>query len=275
MPGSSTFDKNAPSGADRQTKRRPDADQSSDASADPGSGVSKPLPKRSYLQKMAHELKTPLSAIVAASEIMRDEQLGPIGDDRYRRYAADIHDSAKLVLAIVDRMLTQRSRDAMQQPLEFTEFDPVALLHATVSTMLPLAERSQIRLALIEPSVKVPRIIADELSMKQILINLITNSLKFTTKGGKVSATVDYDCDGAFSYVVKDTGRGMSEQEIAAALRGEEPDGKTRDGGGLGVGLPLVQKLASANGARFELLSAPDQGTQARVIFPKDRTVHV
>lgn len=276
MSASGTYDKKDSSGAARRSEAAPAADRTPGAgSASPAGEQAKPAAKRSYLQKMAHELKTPLSAIVAASEIMRDEQLGPIGDDRYRRYAADIHDSAKLVLAIVDRMMAQRGRDASPQPLEFTEFDPIGLMHATVSSMLPLAEKSQVRLALVEPPIKVPRIIADELSMKQILVNLITNSLKFTDKGGKVTATADYDADGAISIIIKDTGCGMNPEEIEAVLRGALPEGKERKGGGLGVGLPLVKKLADANGARFELSSAPQAGTQAKVIFPKDRVVHI
>jgi two-component system cell cycle sensor histidine kinase PleC len=198
MSSSSGHDNKINPGADSRAGGAPDAPRDAAAGPAANGGAGKQVARRSYLQKMAHEIKTPLSAIVAASEIMRDEQLGPIGDDRYRRYAADIHDSAKLVLAVVDRMMAQRGREPAQQPLEFTEFDPIALLHATVSTMLPLAERSHVRLAVVEPSQKAPRLIADVLSVKQILINLITNSLKFTDKGGKVTATAEYDSAGAF-----------------------------------------------------------------------------
>ncbi|MEQ8823896.1 MAG: HAMP domain-containing sensor histidine kinase [Filomicrobium sp.] len=234
-----------------------------------------PIARRSYLQKMAHELKTPLSAIVAASEIMRDEQLGPIGDERYRHYAADIHDSAKLLIAIVDRMMAQRGRDGAQKTLEFKEVEPIALLHATISSMLPLAERSGIRLSLVEPPMTMPKVIADVLTLKQILINLITNALKFTPKGGQVAATASYEGGDALSFIIKDTGCGMDDDEIRAALAGKLTEGKERVGGGLGVGLPLVKNLASLNGARFVLKSAPGEGTEATLAFPHDRVVLV
>ncbi|MCH9808693.1 MAG: hypothetical protein K0U74_13255 [Alphaproteobacteria bacterium] len=229
--------------------------------------------RRPYIQKLAHELKTPIAAIVAASEVMRDEQLGPIGDDRYKRYAADIHDSAKLMLAIIDRMMEQRTRDTGQQRLEFTELDPGELLHATISTMLPLAERAGLRLKLVEPGEQLPRIVADRLTLQQILINLVTNALKFTPRGGEITTTADFRQDGTLAILVKDTGRGMSQEDIEHALEGRMVEGRQRDGGGLGVGLPLVKTLAEGNGASFHITSQPEKGTTAAVIFPNDRVV--
>ncbi len=229
--------------------------------------------RRSYVQKLAHELKTPVSAIVAASEIMRDEQLGPIGDDRYKRYAADIHDSARLMLAVIDRMMEQRGREGAPQQLEFAEVDPVELLHATVSSMLPLAERAHIRLKLVEAEDRLPKVIADSVALKQMLINLMTNSLKFTPAGGEIVARATYVRDESLTFEVRDNGRGMSDQQVANALNGLVAEGTKREGGGLGVGLPLVRKLAKASGARLDLVSAPNEGTSARIIFPKDRIV--
>jgi len=243
------------------------------SAASPAPALQRTSSRRSYMQKMAHELKTPISAIVAASEVMRDEQLGPIGDERYRRYAADIHDSARLMLAVIDRMMEQRGREATQQPLEFTEVDPVELLHATVSSMLPLAERAHIRLKLVEADNHLPKVIADAVAIKQMLLNLMTNSLKFTPEGGEIVARATYISDGSLTLEVRDSGRGMDNQHVANALNGLVAEGTERDGGGLGVGLPLVQALAKANGARLDLISAPNKGTTARVIFPKDRIV--
>lgn len=246
------------------------------ATSDGGRGAAEKSPeplRRPYIQKLAHELKTPIAAIVVASEVMRDEQLGPIGDDRYKRYAADIHDSAKLLLAVIDRMMAQRSREPVQETLEFTELDPAELMHGTISTMLPLAERAGLRLKLIEPSVKLPRIIADRLTLNQILLNLVTNALKFTPRGGQIAATADYQTGGPLTIFIKDTGRGMTDEDIAEALEGRLVAGRQRDGGGLGVGLPLVKALAHGNGAEFEISSEPGKGTTAAVIFPKDRVV--
>lgn len=227
--------------------------------------------RRSYIQKMAHELKTPISAIVAASEIMRDERLGPIGDARYKSYAADIHDSARLMLAVIDRMLEHRRHEPTAQTLVFAEVDPIELLHATVSTILPLAERARIRMKLVDADTRLPKIIADAVALKQMLINLVTNSLKFTPEGGEIVARATYDTDSSLTFEIRDTGCGMSAEQISDALSGLVAEGTARGGGGLGVGLPLVQSLASAHGARFDLVSAPGEGTSALIIFPKER----
>lgn len=263
------MDPNDASRKDKKTAPAPDRSRERDR----GPETRRVATRRSYMQKMAHELKTPISAIVAASEIMRDEQLGPIGDERYRRYAADIHDSARLMLSLIDRMMEQRGREAAPQLLEFTEIDPVELLHATVSSMLPLAERARIRMKLVEPELQMPKVIADAVALKQMLINLMTNSLKFTPEGGEIAVRATYLSDDSLTLEVSDTGRGMSEQQIADAIAGLVAEGTTRDGGGLGVGLPLVQALAAANGARLDLASAPGKGTSAKIVFPKDRII--
>lgn len=276
---------NEPRPRDPPTDKMNSSGSSNDDKTTPAQGTAQERPqegaaagsrvpaRRSYIQKMAHELKTPISAIVAASEIMRDEQLGPIGDERYRRYAADIHDSARLMLAIIDRMMAQRGRDAVQQPLEFVEVEPAELLHATVSSMQPLAERARVRVKVVEPPAKLPKVTADALTLKQILLNLITNSLKFTPESGEIVATATYLPDGELAFEVRDTGRGMDEAEIAEALKGLLPEGRERAGGGLGVGLPLVKNLAEANGARLEIESDPQKGTSARVVFPRERVI--
>lgn len=242
------------------------------SASDDAAGGARP-PRRSYMQKLAHELKTPVSAIAAASEIMRDEQLGPIGDERYRQYAADIHDSARLMLAIIDRMLAQRGREQGREVLAFAELEPSQVLHETVSSLLPLARRAGVKLRLVEPAGTQPRFIADLLTVKQILLNLLTNALKFTPEGGQVTVTARYDGDGPLVIEVRDTGPGMSEEEITAALGGQVAAGRERTGGGLGLGLPLVAALAQSNGAQFALTSRPGEGTSAQLIVPKDRLI--
>lgn len=260
------------SGPNNGDKSAPGPENRHNEAPEANAGGKAPAPaRRSYLQKMAHELKTPISAIVAASEIMRDERLGPIGDERYRCYAADIHDSARLLLDIIDRVLTQRARDSAHQALEFAQVEPFALLHTTVSSILPLAERAGVRLKVVEPAARLPKVLADAVTLKQILINLMTNSLKFTPERGEIVVRASRLADGAMMFEVRDSGRGMDEEEIAKALEGLLPEGREREGGGLGVGLPLVRALAEANGARLEIESAPGSGTSARIVFPEDR----
>jgi len=225
------------------------------------------------LGKLAHELKTPLSAISAASEIMKDERLGPIGNARYLGYAADIHSSARHALGVIERLLGRG--EASEGALEFAEIDANALLQSSASQVKLLAERAGIELALdLEP--RLPHVVADATSLRQIVFNLLTNALKFTVAGGRITVASAYQLDGPLRIEVKDTGRGMSHREIRRYLDAKAvPRPERREGGGFGMGLPLVRALAEANGARLAIESAPGKGTSAAVIFSKDRVIPV
>lgn len=234
------------------------------------------------IAKLAHELKTPLSAIVAAAEIMRDEQLGAIGNERYRGYASDIHDSARHALAVINSMLgggsvaSEHPRDAEPAgPQLFAQIDLDALVQSTVSAMRPLADAARVAIAADRVS-RLPHIIADPVSVRQILLNLLTNAVKFTPAGGRVTVATRHTLDGPVEVSVADTGPGMSARDIARSLVDAEPAERTaRAGGGLGIGLPLVRQLAEANGARIAIESEPGSGTTVVVTFAKGRVVPV
>lgn len=228
-----------------------------------------------HLAKLAHELKTPLSAIVAAAEIMKDERFGSIGNDRYRGYAVDIHDSARHALGVINRMLGQKAPEVEKPVLEFAEVDLNAIVEGSVSAMLPLAERAGLALTS-DLAPRLPHVVADPMSLKQILLNLLTNAIKFTGSGGSVEVATAYSLNGPVTLVVRDTGAGMSASEITRYL---QADGGSplfrREKGGLGLGLPLVRALSEANGARLDIDSTPGKGTTATVTFPKGRVIPV
>mgnify|MGYP000241638403 CR=1 FL=1 len=233
------------------------------------------------LAKLAHELKTPLSAIAAAAEIMRDERLGPIGNERYRSYASDIFDSARHALLVIANMLGDDAPAAAGgQPAElpamvFAEIDLTSLAESCVSSMRPLAEAARLELAAgFEP--RLPHVIADATAVRQIILNLVTNALKFTAAGGVVRLATRHCADGSVEVEIADTGRGMTTDEIAeAAVAGSDREPARREGGGLGIGLPLVGALARANGAAVTITSAPDSGTRVVLAFAKDRVIPV
>lgn len=235
------------------------------------------------IAKLAHELRTPLGAIIAASEIMRDERLGAIGNERYRGYASDIHDSARHALAVINSMLgrsaagaaTGTGRREAAEPQLFAQLDLNAIVEGTVSGMRPLADKAAVAVsALLRP--RLPNVIADPVSVRQILLNLLTNAVKFTAGGGTVTVTTRYALDGPVEIVVADTGAGMSAADIARSLSADAPPQRApREGGGLGIGLPLVRLLAEANGATIAIDSAPGAGTAVVVAFAKNRVVPV
>ncbi|HYD16364.1 MAG TPA: HAMP domain-containing sensor histidine kinase [Hyphomicrobium sp.] len=258
---------------------KPEAPPAAEAASHKRDPTAERTVSQSLRASLAHELKTPLSAIVAAAEIMKDQRFGPLGTARYVGYATDIHGSAQHVLGVIERMLADSS-DLLSKgaPLDFAEIDPGAVLEASVSQLVPLAERAGIALTL-ELSPRLPHVVADATSLRQIVFNLLTNALKFTERGGKVTVAARYGGDGPLKIAVSDTGPGMTRREVERLLGGGRGPHQRRHGSagraGLGLGLPLVKTLAAANGAEFLIESAPGQGTSASVVFGKDRVIPV
>jgi two-component system cell cycle sensor histidine kinase PleC len=231
------------------------------------------------LARLAHELKTPLSAIVAAAEIMKDERFGPIANERYGGYVTDIHASARHALAVINSMLGKRENvpESATPDLIFTDIDLAALVDSTVSAMRPIAEQAGLALAY-DGEAHLPHIIADATAVKQILLNLLTNAVKFTQAGGRITVRTRHAPDGSLHLSVHDTGSGISDEEIArvhAATGQPMPRNQTAATGGLGLGLPLVKMLAAANGAKLQIRRAPEGGTAILIAFAKSRVVPV
>lgn len=220
----------------------------------------------SAVHELAHELKTPISAIAAAAEIMRDERLGPLANERYRDYVGDIHDSAAQMLKLIDRLLARRVLEQAAEGLELVEFNADDLVRGVASTLEPLAGQAGISLTVaIDPDV--PPVIADPISIRQILVNLLNNALKFTPRGSEVTINAHQDQSGRTVIAVSDTGEGLNEEDLKRALEGVRCHAKPDEGHGVGIGLRLVRALSQANGADFALSSKPGHGTRAVITF--------
>ena len=225
---------------------------------------------------LAHELRTPLSAITLLAEIMRDERLGPMGSPKYRGYAADIHQSASHATSVLAGWLEAAGRNmATGGSLEFVELDPAEVVAGAVSALSPLAAKAGVILES-EIGLGLPRLIADRRSLRQILDNLITNSMKFTPPGGQISARVAYLPGRDMVIEISDTGDGMTPAELARARSSAPPSEALRlRSGGTGAGLALVRALAAAGGARLRVDSVIGQGTTVTVAFGSDRLLPV
>jgi signal transduction histidine kinase len=231
------------------------------------------------IARLAHELRTPLAAIAALAEIMRDERLGALADARYRGYAGDIHDSALHALGVLSSFLEPADARGKVLPMVFAEIDVAEVAAGSVSALAPLARRAGVRLVL-DAEPRLPHLVADRRSLKQILLNLIANAVRFTPPRGRVRVGTRYHCGGAVSLEVADTGDGMSAAELrrvlaAGAASGAAAASRRNGGAGSGFGLPLVRALAAANGGSLEIESARGQGTRAIVRFAHDRVVPV
>ena len=249
--------------AGRSTEEAPDADAAGDAAL--------PDPRSAQVSKLAHELRTPLSAIAAAAEIMKDQRFGPIENERYLTYSSDIHDNARHALALIERLLGDKSAADAASPGDASELDLNTLAEAAVSALKPLADEAGLKLAC-DLHRELPHVKADATTIKQILFNLISNAIKFTTRGGDVRIVTGLGFDRSIFIAVQDTGVGMTNGAIITALNAEVPAHPQRkEAGGHGIGLPLARDLAKSNGARLEIDSQVGEGTAVALVFPRDR----
>jgi two-component system, cell cycle sensor histidine kinase PleC len=225
--------------------------------------------------RLAHELRTPLSAVIAYAEVLKDEHFGPLANARYRTYAQDIYQSARHALGVVDAMLGDPKQAGTRQ-LAFTDLEPAVVVEGCVAVARPLAEGAGLILEA-DYAPGLPRVVADEISLTQMLLNLLTNAIKFGRRGDRVSVVVACAGDGPLEISVADTGPGLVAEPAcgAGAPASGSASAMERCPKGLGLGLPLTRALAAANGASFSIESEPGQGTRATISFAKDRLVPV
>jgi PAS domain S-box-containing protein len=226
-----------------------------------------------FLARISHEMRTSLNAIIGFSEVMMDERLGPIGNERHREYLKDIRESGGYLVSLINDLLDLSKIEAGKLELSFTSVNLNDITQQCVAIMQPQATRERIiiRCALAE---KLPPIVADERSMRQIVLNLLSNSIKFTGAGGQVIISTAYDM-GEVALRVRDTGIGMSDNDIVTALEPFRQLATSGPGGsgGTGLGLPLTKALAEANRASFSIKSAANAGTLVEVTFPSTRVL--
>jgi signal transduction histidine kinase len=223
-----------------------------------------------FLAKVSHEVRTPLNSIIGFTELMLQERLGPIGNARYTGYIEDIHHSGLYALSLLNDLLDISKIEAGKFELNFTAVDVPELVEDCVNSLQPLAKRARIVLRT-SHAPDLPAIVADPRRLKQILLNLLTNAIKFTKEGGQVivSGTL---VDGELRLRVGDNGVGMTKDEIAFAMQPfHQLDSAPRKQTGTGLGLPVTKALVDANRARLVLTSEPGVGTSADVIFPAER----
>jgi signal transduction histidine kinase len=230
--------------------------------------------KADFLGKVSHEIRTPLNAITGFTEVIMAERFGPIGNERYRDYLKDVHAAGMHLVSLLNDLLDLSKIETGQMDLTFANVSLNDLTKQCVGLMQPQASRARIiiRTAL-APSL--PQVVADERSLRQIVLNLLSNSIRFTGPGGQVIVSTACADSGEAVLRVRDTGVGMSEKDVEAAL---EPFRQTATSGswgsgGTGLGLPLTKALAEANRAHFSIKSAPNAGTLIEVAFPPTRVV--
>ncbi|WP_407116898.1 PAS domain S-box protein [Bradyrhizobium sp. LMG 9283] len=222
--------------------------------------------KADMLARISHEIRTPLNAIIGFAEVMISERFGALGNERYGEYMKDIRASGERVITIIDDLLELSRIETGKLDLNFANLNLNDLVEACVTVMQPQANRERI---IIRTSLghALPQVSADARAMRQITMNLISNSIRLATAGGQVIVSTALTDRGEIALRIRDTGHGLTEREVAAAMEPfrTPPPGDAADNSALS--LSLTKALVEANRARFNIKSAGHSGTLIEVVF--------
>jgi signal transduction histidine kinase len=230
--------------------------------------------KSEFLAGMSHELRTPLNSVIGFSSVMEEEIFGPVGHQNYMEYVGAIGDSGKHLLNLVNDILDISKIEAGEMEFEDSEVDVLEIFQASMKIVTPRADQGEINLGL-EIARDSPHLKGDRLRLKQILLNLLTNAIKFTPPKGQVKVFASVDDSNAMNWQVTDTGVGISEKDLGRILLPFEQVRGTaaHTHEGTGLGLYLTKSLAEAHGGTLEIDSEVGSGTTVIVKFPPERTI--
>jgi signal transduction histidine kinase len=229
--------------------------------------------KSAFLATMSHELRTPLNAIIGFSEMLTQEVFGPLSNDRYREYCGSIGESGHHLLAIINDVLDISKMEAGKLQLYFEEVDLQQLLDGSCRLVRPKVYEAGVELKLLACEPPLEPITADAVKLKQIVLNLLSNALKFTPPGGEIALGYGRTPEGGVYIRVTDSGIGMTEEEVAVALQPfqQVDNTHTRKYEGTGLGLPLAKGLAEQHGGKLEVESQPGRGTSVTIYLPVEQ----
>jgi signal transduction histidine kinase len=228
--------------------------------------------KTEFLATVSHELRTPLNAIIGFSEVMESQLFGPLGNERYASYVADIHASGQHLLALINDILDVSKSEAGKLDLTPEEFDLATAIGAMLRLVEERARQQKLTVSVVLPDT-LPKIFADLQRVKQVALNLLSNAVKFTPAGGRVEVTGGLDSQDNLFFRVSDTGIGIRREDIEKCLSpfGQVDSRLARKYEGTGLGLPLSVRLVELHGGRLAIDSAPGRGTTVTVTFPRER----
>lgn len=230
--------------------------------------------KTEFLANMSHELRTPLNSIMGFSQVMSEGTLGDIGNPRYLDYSKDILHSAEHLLDVINDILDVSKVEAGELEVEDSTEEVGTLIHDALSLIKGRFKKEERTLSIEVPG-DCPALRCDARLTRQVLVNLLSNAMKFTPVGGEVAVTVSRSKGQGLQIAVSDTGIGIAAENIEKVLT---PFGQVRTShqlthAGTGLGLPLAKRLVEIQGGTLRLTSTPGQGTTVTVVFPASRVV--
>jgi signal transduction histidine kinase len=225
--------------------------------------------KSEFLANISHELRTPLNAIIGFSEVMETETFGPLGGPRYLDYARDIRGSGVHLLNIINDILDLSRVELGRLELHVHRIEVGKLVAEVVEMLRRQAANAEVALETdVDPAL--PPIESDEQKLRQVLINVLSNALKFTPAGGRVTICAQPEGDGGCRIAIEDNGIGMAPESIPIALApfGQIDSSLARKYGGAGLGLPIAKRFAILLGGRLDLRSTAGAGTTVTITLP-------
>src|SRR3989338_7559414 len=228
--------------------------------------------KSEFLANMSHELRTPLNSIIGFSEIIRNQVFGPIEPQSYWEYARDIHESGKHLLSIINQILDISKIDAGERELKESRIDMKKLVQSSLDMQMQKIRDAGLIMTESDYS-NMPTIIGEDVAIREILNNILSNSIKFTPEGGRISVLGEMDENQNFRLSITDTGIGLDASEIKRVTsKFGVTDGRfSKSTSGIGLGLSLVQSLMRLHGGEVEIFSQKGIGTTVVLTYPKAR----
>ncbi len=225
--------------------------------------------KSNFLANMSHELRTPLNSINGFSQMIAAETFGPVGNPKYTEYAAIINNSGAHLLEIINDMLDLSKVEAGAMVLYPTKIGVRSFLNNCVAMVHETAQDKNLILT-IEGNDGVDSIFADELRARQIVLNILSNAIKFTDPGGSITITVRVGAGERTEVHIRDTGIGIASEDLETVLTpfGQVGGASNTALPGTGLGLPLAKKMMEAHGGDLNIDSHPGEGTEIRLAFP-------
>ncbi len=225
--------------------------------------------KSQFLANMSHELRTPLNTIIGFTEVLKNEIFGPLGSERYHEYVDDVIASATLLLQLIEDILDITKHDSGKMVLQLGTVEADALADGVIRMMRERAKRKDLKLECRVPA-DLHSIVGDDRRLRQILLNLVSNAVKFTPNGGHVTLDMKGTDQGGWVLKVIDSGVGIATEDIDRAFQPFEQLGYflVKKQQGTGLGLPLTKKLVEAHGGTIQLDSTVGKGTTITVTLP-------
>ncbi|MFT5506953.1 MAG: two-component system cell cycle sensor histidine kinase PleC [Hyphomicrobiaceae bacterium] len=232
--------------------------------------------KSEFVSNMSHELRTPLNTIIGFSKMLSETSAQARSKEDVIQYAALINDAATNLLAVINDILDISKIQSGRYTLDNDEINIEVTIEDAINQLQAQAAEAGVPV-LFEPIGELPRVRGDEVKLTQMLVNILSNAIKFTNAGGRVDVSARRSQSAGIMLHITDSGVGMSDEEIEVALRpfGQVDGSRSRWREGTGLGLPIARALIELHGGDLNINSRPNEGTEVTIFLPAAHLVTV